>query len=200
MPGMLTPDTLAAAVDAGEIDTVIMAQIDMQGRLMGKRFHAQHFLDSAIHETHSCNYLLTVDMEMEPVPGYKSASWAQGYGDYTMKPDLATLRRIPWQDGAALVLCDTQDHHTHADVPVAPRSILKRQMARLNDVGMTAMMGSELEFYLFADSYADAHAGGYRGLTPVSPYNEDYHIFQTAKEEGVMRAIRNDLFHAGHPG
>jgi glutamine synthetase len=199
MPGLLTPDTLAAAIDAGEIDTVIMAQIDMQGRLMGKRFHAQHFLDSAIHETHSCNYLLTVDMEMEPVPGYKSASWSQGYGDYTMKPDLATLRRIPWQDGAALVLCDTQDHHQHTDVPVAPRSILKAQMARLQGAGMTAMMGSELEFYLFSDSYADAHAGGYRGLTPVGPYNEDYHIFQTAKEEGVMRAIRNGLYHADIP-
>jgi glutamine synthetase len=198
MTGMLTLETLRDAVDSGEIDTVIMAQIDMQGRLMGKRFHARHFLDHG-HETHSCNYLLTVDIEMEPVPGYKSASWAQGYGDYMMKPDMATLRRIPWQDGAALVLCDTLNSAGTADIPVAPRSILKRQIARLADAGLSAMMASELEFYLFADSYATAHDYGYRDLTPVSPYNEDYHIFQTAKEEGVMRAIRNALYGAGIP-
>ncbi len=198
MPGRLTLDELKAAVAAGEIDTVIMAQVDMQGRLMGKRFHVSHFLDSAHAETHSCNYLLTVDMEMEPVEGYKSASWAQGYGDYTMKPDMATLRRIPWQESAALVLCDTQDHHG-GDISMAPRSVLKRQIARLKEAGMSAMMGSELEFYLFEESYAEAHDRGYRDLTPVSPYNEDYHIFQTAKEEAVMRAIRNGLFGAGIP-
>ncbi len=198
MPGHLTLKELAVAAKAGEIDTVIMAQVDMQGRLMGKRFHVSHFLDSAHAETHSCNYLLTVDMEMEPVEGYKSASWAQGYGDYTMKPDMATLRRIPWQESAALVLCDTQDHHG-GDISMAPRSVLKRQMQRLKDAGMSAMMGSELEFYLFEESYAEAHDRGYRDLTPVSPYNEDYHIFQTAKEEAVMRAIRNGLFGAGIP-
>lgn len=198
MPGHLTLKELAVAARAGEIDTVIMAQVDMQGRLMGKRFHVSHFLDSAHAETHSCNYLLTVDMEMEPVEGYKSASWAQGYGDYTMKPDMATLRRIPWQESAALVLCDTQDHHG-GDISMAPRSVLKRQMQRLKDAGMSAMMGSELEFYLFEESYAEAHDRRYRDLTPVSPYNEDYHIFQTAKEEAVMRAIRNGLFGAGIP-
>ncbi len=198
MPGHLTLKELAVAAKAGEIDTVIMAQVDMQSRLMGKRFHVSHFLDSAHAETHSCNYLLTVDMEMEPVEGYKSASWAQGYGDYTMKPDMATLRRIPWQESAALVLCDTQDHHG-GDISMAPRSVLKRQMQRLKDAGMSAMMGSELEFYLFEESYAEAHDRGYRDLTPVSPYNEDYHIFQTAKEEAVMRAIRNGLFGAGIP-
>ncbi len=198
MTGHLTLKELGAAAKEGEIDTVIMAQVDMQGRLMGKRFHVSHFLDSAHEETHSCNYLLTVDMEMEPVKGYKSASWSQGYGDYTMKPDMSTLRRIPWQEGAALVLCDTQDHHG-GDIPVAPRSVLKRQLARLNEMGMSAMMGSELEFYLFDESYAEAHDKGYRDLTPVSPYNEDYHIFQTAKEEAVMRAIRNSLFGAGIP-
>ncbi|MDJ0824798.1 MAG: glutamine synthetase family protein [Rhodobacter sp.] len=181
------------------MDTVIMAQIDMQGRLMGKRFHAQHFLESGVHETHSCNYLLTVDMEMEPVPGYKSASWAQGYGDYMMKPDLATLRRIPWQEGCALVLCDILDHHGHDEISVSPRAILKRQLSRLADRGMTAMMASELEFYLFSESFEAAHAGGYRTLTPVSPYNEDYHLFQTTKEEVVMRAVRNGLYGAGIP-
>jgi glutamine synthetase len=199
MPGNLTLDALTEAVERGEIDTVLMAQIDMQGRLMGKRFHARHFLDAGVHETHSCNYLLTVDMEMEPVPGYKSASWAQGYGDYMMKPDLATLRRLPWAPGAALVLCDTLDHHGTADIAVAPRAILKRQIARLAEAGMSAMMASELEFYLFEDGYGAAQAGGYRGLTPVSFYNEDYHLFQTAKEENVMRAVRNGLYDAGIP-
>lgn len=199
MTGMLTLDELSDAVEAGEIDTVIMAQIDMQGRLMGKRFHARHFLESAYRETHSCNYLLTVDMEMEPVPGYKSASWAQGYGDYMMKPDLATLRRIPWQDGAALVLCDLLDHHGKAEIAVSPRAILKAQIARLAEKGMSAMMASELEFYLFQQSYEDAQYQGYRDLTPVSAYNEDYHLFQTTKEEGVMRAIRNGLYGAGIP-
>ncbi|MDJ0629956.1 MAG: glutamine synthetase family protein [Rhodobacter sp.] len=199
MTAPMTLEELTAAVDTDEIDTVIMAQIDMQGRLMGKRFHARHFLESGVHETHSCNYLLTVDMEMEPVPGYKSASWSQGYGDYMMKPDLSTLRRVPWQEGCALVLCDIRDHHGHADIAVSPRAILKRQIDRLAEHGMTAMMASELEFYLFRESYDEAHAGGYRTLTPVSPYNEDYHLFQTTKEEAVMRAVRNGLYGAGIP-
>ncbi|MEM8958719.1 MAG: glutamine synthetase family protein [Pseudomonadota bacterium] len=199
MTGLLTIDQLAAAVDEREIDTVIMAQVDMQGRLMGKRFHARHFLDSAHRETHSCNYLLTVDMEMEPVPGYASASWAQGYGDYMMKPDMGTLRRLPWAEGTALVICDILDHHGEAPIPVSPRAILKAQIARLEARGLSAMMASELEFYLFRESFEAAHDGGYRRLTPVSPYNEDYHLFQTAKEEGVMRAIRNGLYGAGIP-
>ncbi|NNU79942.1 glutamine synthetase [Halovulum dunhuangense] len=199
MAAPLSLQELTAAVEAGEIDTVIMAQVDMQGRLMGKRFHASHFLESGVHETHSCNYLLTVDMEMEPVPGFKSASWATGYGDYMMKPDLSTLRRIPWQEGAALVICDIMDHHGHDDIAVSPRAILKRQLARAHAMGFQPMMASELEFYLFEDSYAQAHSKGYRGLTPVSTYNEDYHLFQTTKEEGVMRAIRNGLFGAGIP-
>ncbi|MCV6597145.1 MAG: glutamine synthetase family protein [Mangrovicoccus sp.] len=199
MTGMLTLDTLAACVDAGEIDTVIMAQVDMQGRLMGKRFHARHFLESGYRETHSCNYLLTVDMEMEPVPGFASASWSQGYGDYMMKPDLSTLRRIPWAEGAALVLCDVLDHHGHAPISISPRAILRAQIARLEAKGLSAMMAAELEFYLFKESYEAAHESAYRTLSPVSPYNEDYHIFQTAKEENVMRAIRNGLYGAGIP-
>ncbi len=197
MQGLLTLEDLRVAVDVGEIDTVIMAQIDMQGRLMGKRFHARHFLDAGVHETHSCNYLLTVDQEMEPVPGYRSASWEQGYGDYMMKPDLATLRRIPWAEGAALVICDILDHHGHHEIAVSPRAILKAQQARLAERGMTAMMASELEFYLFRESYEAVRDAGYRGMTPVSPYNEDYHIFTTARAEGVMRALRNALFGAG---
>ncbi|MEO0959352.1 MAG: glutamine synthetase, partial [Pseudomonadota bacterium] len=199
MQGLLTLEELRTAVDTGEIDTVIMAQVDMQGRLMGKRFHAQHFLDAGVHETHSCNYLLTVDQDMEPVPGFKSASWAQGYGDYMMKPDLSTLRRVPWAEGAALVLCDILDHHGHHEIAVSPRAILKAQMARLAGKGMTAMMASELEFYLFRESYEGVRDAGYRGMTPVSPYNEDYHIFTTARAEPFMRALRNGLYGAGIP-
>ena len=199
MPGNLTIEELRETADAGEIDTVIMAQTDMQGRLMGKRFHVRHFLDAGIEETHSCDYLLTVDMEMEPVPGYASASWETGYGDYTMKPDLSTLRRIPWLEGTALVLCDVLDHDTHEEVPVSPRAILKRQLARLEAMGYGAMIASELEFFMFRESFEDAHRQGYRDLNLISPYNEDYHIFQTAKEEDVMRAIRNGLYGAGVP-
>lgn len=199
MAAPLSLEELTAAVETGEIDTVIMAQIDMQGRLMGKRFHAAYFLESGVHETHSCNYLLTVDMEMEPVPGYKSASWAQGFGDYMMRADLSTLRRIPWQEGTALVLCDILDHHGHAEIDVSPRAVLKRQIARLDAMGMQAMMASELEFYLFRETFEQAQIKGHRTLTPVSAYNEDYHLFQTTKEEGVMRALRNGLYGAGIP-
>lgn len=199
MPGNLTLEALAEDVDLGLIDTVIMAQSDMLGRLMGKRFHARHFLETGVEETHSCNYLLTTDAEMEPVPGYAAASWDKGYGDDIMRPDLSTLRRIPWMEGTALVLCDVLDHHGSAEIPVAPRAVLKRQIARATALGLYPMMASELEFYLFKESFEAAHEKGYRRLTPVSTYNEDYHIFQTSKEEEVMRAIRNGLFGAGVP-
>jgi glutamine synthetase len=197
MSGLLTLETLAAAVAAGEIDTVVVAAVDMQGRLMGKRFHAAHFLAHGWEETHCCNYLLTVDMGMTPVPGFASASWTQGYGDYVMKPDLATLRRTPWAPGTALVLCDLLDHHTHDEITVSPRAILKRQIARARALGFDAMMATELEFYVFEDSYARLRDQGTDGLTPISGYNEDYHIFQTAKEEPLMRALRNGLYGAG---
>ena len=199
MPGLLTMRDLEQAVADGSIDTVVVAEIDMQSRLMGKRFQAEFFLESAHEETHSCNYLLATDVEMETVPGYKATSWAAGYGDYVMKPDLATLRRTPWLDGTALVLCDVLDHHTHSDVPHSPRAVLKRQIARLRQMGYEAMMASELEFFLFTNSYAELQAAGYRGMAPVSPYNEDYHVFQTTKEEEVMRAIRIGLNGAGVP-
>jgi glutamine synthetase len=199
MPGNLTFDQLSAAVAAGEIDTVIAAQVDMQGRLMGKRFHASFFLESAWKETHGCNYLLATDLEMATVEGYGATSWSAGYGDYTLRPDLATLRRIPWLPGTALVICDTLDHHGHGPVAHAPRAILKGQMARLAAKGWTATTATELECFLFKDSYESAHAAGYSRLSPVSTYNEDYHIFQTTKEENVMRAIRNGLYGAGVP-
>ncbi len=190
-------EDLKKDVAEGRIDTVLACQVDMQGRLMGKRFQAEYFVDSAWEETHSCNYLLATDMEMETVPGYKSTSWEKGYGDYTMKPDLSTLRRIPWLEGTALVLCDMLDHHTHQEVPHSPRAILKKQVRRLEAMGMKAFMASELEFFLFDQTYDDARASGYRDLQPVSGYNEDYHIFQTTKEEDVMRAIRKGLQGAG---
>src|SRR5262252_2396383 len=123
-------DELRAAVSTGSIDTVIVAMVDMQGRLVGKRFHAQYFLDSAHQETHACDYLLANDMDMEPVPGYAAASWDKGYGDFVLKPDLATLRRIPWLEGTALVLADVLDH-AHHEVAHSPRAMLKRQVARL---------------------------------------------------------------------
>lgn len=199
MSGNLTLAELRKAASSGEIDTVLVCQVDMQGRLMGKRFHVSHFLKSGHEETHGCNYLFATDMEMWTVDGYKSTSWSAGYGDYVMKPDLSTLRRIPWLEGTALVLCDTLDHHGHHEIAHAPRSILKRQLARLDKMGMKAMMASELEFFLFRESYEEVHDLGYRGMEPVSPYNEDYHIFQTSKEEDVMRAIRNGLHGAGIP-
>ncbi|MFD1747012.1 glutamine synthetase family protein [Rhizobium helianthi] len=193
MTSTYTFDDLKIDVAAGRIDTVIAAQIDMQGRLMGKRFQAEYFVDSAWKETHSCNYLLATDMEMETVSGYKATSWEKGYGDYTMKPDLATLRKIPWLEGTALVLCDVLDHHTHAEVPHSPRAILKKQVKRLEDMGFTAFMATELEFFLFDQSFEAARESGYRNLKLASAYNEDYHIFQTTKEEEVMRAIRTGL-------
>jgi glutamine synthetase len=198
MPGNLTLDELKAAVKRGEIDTVLVAGIDMQGRLMGKRFHAQFFVDGGWEETHCCNYLLTVDMEMTTVQGYKSSSWQTGYGDYVLKPDLATLRLIPWLPATALVLGDTLDHHGH-EVPQSPRAMLKRQVARARALGFEPMMATELEFYLFENSYENLRDGGLAALKPVSSYNEDYHIFQTTKEEDVMRAIRNGLYGAGIP-
>ncbi len=199
MPGNLSMDALTQLVEDGAIDTVLVCQVDMQGRLMGKRFHAQHFINSGWEETHGCNYLLATDMEMHTVEGFAATSWAKGYGDYTMKPDLSTLRLIPWLEGTALVLCDVLDHHTHAEVPHAPRTVLKRQIARLEAMGMKAMTASELEFFLFSDSFDDVRDMGYRGMRLISPYNEDYHIFQTTKEEDVMRAIRNGLYGAGIP-
>lgn len=199
MAGKLTFNELKQAVAGGEIDTVLAVLVDMQGRLMGKRFQAEFFVDSAYDETHSCNYLLATDLEMVTVEGYKATNWEAGYGDYTMKPDLDTLRRIPWLEGTALVICDVLDHHTHAEVPHSPRAILKKQIARLEAMGMKPFMATELEFFLFKESYEEAEAKGHRGLTPFSAYNEDYHIFQTTKEEDVMRAIRNGLNGADIP-
>jgi glutamine synthetase len=198
MPGNLTLDALKAAVTRGEIDTVLVAGVDMQGRLVGKRFHAQFFISGGYKETHCCNYLLAVDMEMTTVQGYKSSNWQSGYGDYVMKPDMATLRLVPWLPGTALVLCDMLDHH-HQPVAHSPRQILKRQVERARAMGFEPMMATELEFYLFENSYESLRDSNFTGLKAISAYNEDYHIFQTTKEEDVMRAVRNGLYAAGIP-
>lgn len=199
MAAKYTFEDLKKDVAEGRIDTVLAVQVDMQGRLMGKRFQAEYFVESAYEETHSCNYLLATDMEMETVSGYKATSWEAGYGDYTMKPDMATLRKIPWLEGTAMVLCDVLDHHTHEEVTHSPRAVLKKQIKRLEAMGLKAFMATELEFFLFDQTYDDARLSGYRDLQLISGYNEDYHIFQTSKEEDVMRAIRNGLHGAGIP-
>ena len=191
--GMLTLEELKKEVKAGTIDTVVAAMVDLQGRLIGKRFHAQFFVDGGYEETHACNYLLGVDIEMEPVPGYKATSWQKGYGDFALKPDMSTLRRTPWLPGTALVLCDILDHHTHEDIPHSPRAILKKQLKRLEAMKMKSYMASELEFFLFDDSYETAHHKGYRHLKTAGYYIEDYNILQTAKEEVYMRALRNEI-------
>lgn len=196
---MMTAKELEKACAAGKIDTVVVCFTDMQGRLIGKRFHAKFFIDSGYAETHSCDYLLANDIMMEPVPGYQFASWEKGYGDFALQPDMSTLRRIPWLEGTALVLCDVVNHHTNKDVEHSPRAILKQQVAKLASLGMQAFMASELEFYLFDDSYAAAREKTYADLITAGSYIEDYHIFQTSKEEPVMRSIRNGLEGAGIP-
>ncbi|MBT2132406.1 glutamine synthetase family protein [Aliiroseovarius lamellibrachiae] len=199
MSANLTFEGLKARVASGEIDTVLVCVVDMQGRLMGKRFVAQFFVDGGYEETHCCNYLLATDLEMATPDGYAATSWAGGYGDYVMKPDLDTLRAVPWLDGTAMVLCDVLDHHTHKPVPHSPRAVLKKQLARLETMGFSAVMATELEFFLFAKSFDEIRKEGFRNLEPISAYNEDYHILQTTKEEHVMRPIRNHLYAAGIP-
>jgi len=198
MTGMLSFDELKNATAQGLIDTVIVAFTDMFGRLMGKRFHAEHFVTSAWAETHACNYLLANDIDMEPVPGYVAASWARGYGDFVIKPDLATLRAAPWFERTALVLADVQDHHG-SDLPHSPRAILKRQCERLKGRNLQAFCASELEFYVFQETYASARAKHYAGLDTANPFIEDYYIHATSKEEDVLQAMRNGLFGAGIP-
>ncbi|MCO5145099.1 MAG: glutamine synthetase family protein [Aquamicrobium sp.] len=199
MAGTISFDDLKKRVEAGEIDTILVGGVDMQGRLIGKRFLAKFFVESAYGETHGCNYLLADDIDMEPVPGYKAASWSKGYGDFVMKPDLSTIRLTPWLEKTALVLCDIQDHHTHQDLPHSPRGILKKQLARLTERGYLAYFASELEFYLFDETYATARAKRWQGLDTASPYIEDYLIGLTSKEEGVMRRMRNEMEAAGIP-
>jgi len=199
MDGMLTLDGLKKAVAAGELDTVLVCFPDMQGRLIGKRFQAEFFLDGAYEETHGCDYLLANDIDMEPVPGYEASSWQKGYGDFVMKPDLSTMRVTPWLPGTCLVLCDLEDHHHHKPIPHSPRAMLKAQIEKLASMGYSAYAASELEFYLFDEDYRTLREKNYRDPKTAGYYIEDYHIFQTSKEEDVMRAMRTGLQKAGIP-
>jgi glutamine synthetase len=196
---MLNTDELRAAVAVGEIDTVIVAFTDPYGRLLGKRFDAEFFCDSVDDGTHACDYLLTADMDMEPVAGYRYASWELGYGDFHLVPDLTTLRHAGWTDHAAFVLCDVVDDDAHRRVAVAPRSILRDQVERLAASGYTAMAASELEFFLYDDTYREAHAKGYSNLQPAGWYVEDYHLLQASRVEPYVRAARKALVASGVP-
>ncbi len=180
-----------------QIDTVLVAFPDVYGRLVGKRMTRSHFQRSVVESgTHACNYLLTVDMEMNPLAGFRLASWDQGYGDFHAAPDLSTLRIMPWHAGSAVVLCDLS-HEDHRPVAESPRAVFKRQVERLAERGWSAYMGSELEFYLYRDSYHAASEKGYRGLTPSSDYLIDYHLLQPGRDEDVLRRIRNEMNDAG---
>jgi len=191
---------LAHKVNSGEIDTVLVGFPDHYGRLMGKRFEAEYFLEEvAQHGTHGCDYLLTTDMEMEPVQGYRFANWELGYGDFHLVPDLATLRPASWLEKSAIVLCDLEDERTHCLIEVAPRTLLKRQLERARALGYTVMAASELEYYLYRVSYRQAQQQGYAGLEPAGYYLEDYHLLQGTREEPFTRAVRRHLKASGIP-
>ncbi|HEU0122290.1 MAG TPA: glutamine synthetase family protein [Bryobacteraceae bacterium] len=181
-------------VKGGHIDTVIAAFTDHYGRLMGKRFDAAFFLESvASGGTHACNYLLTVDMEMEPTPGYKFANWELGYGDFHLVPDLSTLRTLSWQDKTAFVHCDIADDKAHAPVTIGPRSILKSQLQSAAGLGFTALGASELEYYIYRESYKKAAKNGYAKLEPLGWYLEDYNLLQGTRQEFYTREVRRHL-------
>ena len=189
--GLLTVDSLRAGVAGDEIDTVLVAFVDMHGRLQGKRFHARYFVDHVLeHGTEACNYLLAVDVDMTPVEGYSMSSWERGYGDFVLEPDLSTLRTIPWHPGTALVMADVK-WEDGAPVVASPRQILCAQLDRLAEHGWTALVGTELELIVFEDTYEDAWRKGYRDLSPANQYNADYSLVATARIEPLLRRIRN---------
>jgi glutamine synthetase len=193
----MSVEELRRQVESGDVDTVLVGITDMQGRLQGKRLHAQYFLDVVLeHATEGCNYLLAVDVDMNTVDGYAMSSWASGYGDFVMQPDLSTLRPIPWQEGTVLVLADLQ-WEDGTDVVASPRQVLARQTARLAEAGMAAYVGTELEFIVFRDTYEQAWTAGYRNLTPANQYNVDYSMLGTARIEPLLRRIRNCMTGAG---
>jgi glutamine synthetase len=194
---MLSIEELKAEVESGAIDTVVAAFTDMQGRLLGKRIQAGFFLEeSAEHGLEGCNYLLALDMQMDPQAGYAMASWEQGYGDFVLRPDLSTLRRLSWLEGTALVLCDV-GWEDGSPVVASPRQVLRAQVERARAAGYEPMVGSELEFYLLKESYEEAHAKHYRDLTPSVPYILDYHILATTFDEHLIRKIRLAMQGAG---
>ncbi|MEV0873640.1 glutamine synthetase family protein [Streptomyces sp. NPDC049950] len=193
----LGTDELRVRVERGEIDTVVLAFPDMQGRLQGKRFAASFFLDEVLeHGTEGCNYLLAVDTDMNTVDGFAMSSWSNGYGDFAMRPDLSTLRPIPWHEGTALVMADLS-WEDGSPVAAAPRQILRRQLERLAAHGLTAHVGTELEFIVFKDTYEQAWDRAYRGLTPANQYNIDYSVLGTGRVEPLLRRIRNEMAAAG---
>ena len=193
----MTIEELKKAVAEGTVDTVLLAIADMEGRLQGKRLTASHFLAEVMeHGAEGCNYLLAVDVDMETVDGYEMSSWERGYGDFEMKPDLSTLRPIPWQPGTVMVIADLQ-WEDGTEVVASPRQILRRQLARLADRGLIANAGTELEFIVFKTNYEDAWRAGYRDLDPANLYNVDYSLLGTARVEPLLRRIRNAMFDAG---
>ena len=190
-------EALKAGVADGSIDTVVVAMTDMQGRLTGKRIHGQFFLDEVLkHGTEGCNYLLAVDVDMNTVAGYEMSSWERGYSDFALVPDMNTLRLIDWQPGAVLVLADVQ-WLDHSDVVASPRQILRKQVKALNEAGMEAMCGTELEFVVFKDTYEEAWNKGYKNLIPVNQYNVDYSILGGSRIEPLLRRIRLSMANAG---
>ena len=200
MRGMLKLEQLRELVGKGDIETVVAGFTDHYGRLMGKRFDAEMFVeDIAKNGGHACDYLLTVDMEMDPVPGYQFANWELGYGDFHLVPDLATLRIASWLEKSALVLCDVKSEKTHDYVAVAPRTILRRQIDLTREKGFQAFAATELEHYLFRTGYRDAARQGYRELEAAGWYLEDYHILQGTRTEGFHAAARRHLKHSGVP-
>ncbi|WP_328388366.1 glutamine synthetase family protein [Streptomyces sp. NBC_00400] len=193
----LSVEELRVLVDAGEIDTVVLAFTDMQGRLQGKRFAARYFLDTVLdHGTEGCNYLLAVDVDLNTVEGYAMSSWERGYGDFAMHGDPGTLRRTPWNAGTALITADLA-WHDGSPVVASPRQILRRQLDRLAERGWSAYAGTELEFMLFKDSYEDAWSRGYREMNPANQWNGDYSVLGTGRVEPVLRRIRNEMGAAG---
>ena len=198
--GRLTREDLGDRVARGDIETVVVAFPDHYGRLMGKSFDADYFVeDGAAHGTHACDYLLTTDMEMEPVQGYRLTSWEKGYGDFHLVPDARTLILASWLDKSALVLCDLADDKTGDPVAVAPRSILRRQIDASRERGYTAFAASELEYYVFQQSYRQAMNADYRDLEPAGWYLEDYHILQGTRLEAYTAAARRHLKQSGVP-
>ena len=191
--------TLKTKIRKGEIDTVITVCPDVFGRLVGKRFVGKFFIDQvAAHGTHGCNYLLTVNMEMEPQEGFQLANWEKGFGDFEMRPDATTIRALPWQPGTALVICDFR-HHDGKLVAEAPRSVLRRQLEVMAKRKFTCFTASELEFFLFNQSYHDAFASDYRNLIPSSDYRIDYHTMQPGRDEAIFRSVRNWMSEARVP-
>jgi glutamine synthetase len=189
-------DELRTDTSADRTDTVLLVLTDMQGRLQGKRMTARHFIDEVVeHGAEACNYLLAVDVDMNTVEGYEMSSWERGYGDFEMRPDLATLRRVPWHEGTALCLADIA-WADHSPVLASPRQILRGQIERLAERGWEAFAGTELEFIVFKDSYEDAWDKGYRNLTPANRYNVDYSMLGTARVEPLIRRIRNSMMGA----